>query len=87
MRLTQAGLPSFHANGDNTMTDRNQHDIGKNRGQGLAGVNDHQRRDLLDRGGDQRTQDQQHVRSSSERNGQPQKAKDDPSRAPESGTP
>ncbi len=32
------------------MTDRNQHDAGKNMGQGLAGVNDNQRRDLMDRG-------------------------------------
>ena len=66
------------------MTDRDQHDTGKNRGQGPAGVNDNQRRDLLDRGGDQRTQDQRSVRSSSEDDG---RAKDDPRRAPESGTP
>ncbi|WP_133501287.1 hypothetical protein [Cognatilysobacter terrigena] len=66
------------------MTDRDEHDTGKNRGQGLAGVNDNQRRDLLDRGGDRRTQDQRSVRSSSEDDG---RAKDDPSRAPESGTP
>ena len=69
------------------MTDRNQHDTGKNMGQGLAGVNDNQRRDLLNRGGDQRTQDQQGVRSSSDRRDESGKAKDDPSRAPESGTP
>ncbi|MGY4515966.1 hypothetical protein [Lysobacter sp. HA18] len=66
------------------MTDRNSHDTGKNIGQGIAGINDNQRRDQLNRGGDQRTQDQRDVRSSSEDDG---RAKDDPSRAPESGTP
>ncbi|WP_133479099.1 hypothetical protein [Cognatilysobacter segetis] len=69
------------------MTDRNPHDAGKNMGQGLAGVNDNQRRDLLNRGGDQRTRDQQGVKSSSQRTDESGKAKDDPSRAPESGTP
>ena len=69
------------------MSDRNQHDTGKNLGQGLAGVNDNQRRDLLDRGGDQRTQDQRGVRSSSTRVDESGQPKDDPSRAPESGTP
>lgn len=68
------------------MTDRNQHDAGKNMGQGLAGVNDNQRRDLMDRGGDQRTKDQQGVRSSSER-GEVRQGNDDPSSAPESGSP
>ena len=69
------------------MTDRNPHDTGRNRGQGLAGINDNQRRDLLDQGGDQRTQDQRGVRSSSQRTDESGQAKDDPSRAPESGTP
>ena len=69
------------------MTDRNAHDSGKNLGQGLAGVNDNQRRDLLNRGGDQRTQDQRNVRSSSDRRDESGKAKGDPGRAPESGTP
>ena len=64
------------------MTDRNQHDTGKNMGRGIAGANDNQRRDLLNRGGDQRTQGQRNVRSSDEG-----RAKDDPSCAPESGTP
>lgn len=69
------------------MTERNQNDRGKNLGQGLAGVNDDQRRDLLNRGGDQRTQDQQHVKSSSDRTDESGRSKDDISRAPESGTP
>ena len=69
------------------MTDRKQNDTGKNMGQGLAGVNDNQRRDLMDRGGDQRTQDQRDVKSSSQRTDESGKAKDDVSRAPESGTP
>ena len=69
------------------MTDRNTHDTGKNMGQGLAGVNDNQRRDLMDRGGDQRTQDQRAVKASSQRTDESGKAKDDVSRAPESGTP
>lgn len=69
------------------MTDRNRNDTGRNMGQGLAGVNDHQRRDLMDRGGDQRTQDQREVKSSSQRTDESGKAKDDVSRAPESGTP
>ena len=69
------------------MTDRNQNDTGKNMGHGLAGVNDNQRRDLMDRGSDQRTQDQRDVKSSSQRTDESGKAKDDVSRAPESGTP
>ena len=69
------------------MTDRDQNDTGKNMGQGLAGVNDNQRRDLMDRGGDQRTQDQRDVKSSSHRTHQAAKAKDDVSRAPEPATP
>lgn len=68
------------------MTDRKQHDTGKNMGQGLAGVNDDQRRDLLNRGGDQRTQDQQQVRSS-DAEGRVRQGNDDPSSAPESGSP
>ena len=68
------------------MSDRNQNDTGK-MGQGLAGVNDNQRRDLMDRGSDQRTQDQRDVKSSSQRTDESGKAKDDVSRAPESGTP
>ena len=68
------------------MTDRNQHDTGKNMGQGLAGVNDNQRRDLLNRGGDQRTKDQQGVRSSDAK-GEVRQGNDDPSSAPESGSP
>lgn len=68
------------------MTDRKQHDIGKDMGQGLSGVNDNQRRDLLNRGGDQRTQDQQDVRSS-DSNGEVRQGNDDPSSARESGSP
>lgn len=64
------------------------HDMGKNMGQGLANVNDDQRRDLLNRGGDQRTEDQRDVRSSDmvQKNEQGQR-KDDPGSAPESGSP
>jgi hypothetical protein len=61
-------------------------DKGKNMGQGLAGVNDDQRRDLMNRGGDQRTQDQQGVRSSDAK-GEVRQGNDDPSSAPESGSP
>lgn len=68
------------------MGDRNQSDTGKNMGQGLAGVNDDQRRDLMNRGGDQRTQDQQLVRSSDAK-GEVRQGNDDPSSAPESGSP
>lgn len=69
------------------MADRNRNDTGKNMGQGLAGANDNQRRDLLNRGGDQRTQDQRGVKSSSDRADRSGGSKDDPSRAPASGTP
>jgi hypothetical protein len=68
------------------MGDRDQHDTGKNVGQGLAGVNDDQRRDLLNRGGDQRTQDQQGIRSSDAKS-EVRQGNDDPSSAPESGSP
>lgn len=61
-------------------------DKGRNMGQGLAGVNDDERRDLLNRGGDQRTQDQRNVRSSDAR-GEVGQGNDDPSSAPESGSP
>lgn len=66
--------------------DRSTHDAGKNMGQGIAGVNDNQRRDLLDRGGDQRTQDQRNVRPSGSK-GEVGQGNDDPSSAPESGSP
>ena len=69
------------------MSDRNQNDTGKNMGQGLDGVNDNQSHDLMDRGSDQRTQDQRDVKASSQRTDESGKAKDDVSRAPESGTP
>ncbi|MFZ5656010.1 MAG: hypothetical protein ACOY37_02935 [Pseudomonadota bacterium] len=68
------------------MSDRNQHDAGKNMGQGLPGVNDNQRRDLMNQGGDRRTQDQRHVRSSDAKGGVRQ-GNDDASSAPESGSP
>jgi hypothetical protein len=68
------------------MADRNQHDTGRNKGQGLAGVNDDQRRDLMNRGGDRRTEDQRAVRSSDAR-GEVGQGNDDPSSAPESGSP
>lgn len=68
------------------MTDRDQHDTGKNMGQGLAGVNNDQRRDLANRGGDQRTQDQRNVRSSDDKR-EVRQGNDDPSSAPESGSP
>lgn len=61
-------------------------DTGKNMGQGLATVNNTQRRDLLNRGGDQRTQDRQDVRSSDSK-GDVGQGNDDPSSAPESGSP
>lgn len=67
------------------MNDRTQHDSGKNMGQGLAGVNDNQRRDLLNRGGDQRTRDQKDVRSSDAK-GEVGQGNDAPSSAPESGS-
>lgn len=67
------------------MTDRSPQDIGKKVGQ--AGVNDRQHRDLMDRGGDQRTQGPRGATSSSQRIDESGKAKDDISRAPESGTP
>lgn len=66
--------------------DRSGHDTGKNMGQGLAGVNDNQRRDLINRGRDQRTQDQRDVRSSDAK-GEVRQGNDDPSSAPESGSP
>lgn len=66
--------------------ERTTHDAGKNMGQGLAGVNDNQRRDLLNRGADQRTQDQRNVRSSDAK-GDVAQGNDDPSSAPESGSP
>jgi hypothetical protein len=68
------------------MSDRDQSSKGGNMGQGLAGVNDAQRRDLMNRGGDQRTQDQQGVRSSDAK-GEVRQGNDDPSSAPESGSP
>ncbi len=67
------------------MSDRKQHDTGRNMGQGLAGVTDAERRDLMNRGGDQRTQDQQGVRSSDA--GEVRQGNDDVSSAPESGSP
>lgn len=68
------------------MTDRKHHDTGKTMGQGLAGVDDDQRRDLHDRGGDPRTQDPQQVRPSDAK-GRGRQGNDDPSSAPEPGSP
>ena len=62
--------------------DRNVHDTGRNLGQGVAGVNDDERRDLMNRGGDQRTKDQQHVRSS-DANREARQGREDRSSAPE----
>ena len=67
------------------MSDRKQHDAGRNMGRGLAGVTDDERRDLMNRGGDQRTQDPQGVRSSDA--GEVRQGNDDVSSAPESGSP
>lgn len=60
-------------------------DMGKNMGQGLANVNDNQRRDLKSREGDPRKVGEQDQRTAGPRD--QGRAKDDPSRAPESGTP
>lgn len=45
----------------NTSSSDGAHNSGKNLGQGLAGVNDNQRRDLVGSGDDAPTQDQRDV--------------------------
>lgn len=69
------------------MSDRNGQDTGTTMRQGPAGANGNQRRELPDGAGDRRTGEQRDVHLAPQRTDESGKAKDDPSRAPESGTP